>query len=64
MEAKLNVAGKTVQIDPSAQGHAWRPVRADELPANIAQEIAGEIIDGRCEEGEIVASNGLHYRWF
>ena len=58
------VEGKQVQIDRSSgQGHAWRNVRVDELPANIAEEIAGEIIDGKRPAGRIVASNGQHYRW-
>jgi hypothetical protein len=29
----------------------------------IRLEIGGEIIDGRRDSGQIVASNGLHYRW-
>lgn len=34
------------------------------LTETVRMEIEGEIIDGGREEGEIVASNGLHYRWF
>lgn len=57
------VCGKQVQLDRSGQGHAWRDVSADDLPADIRIEIDGEIIDGKKESGEIVASNGQHYRW-
>lgn len=57
------VCDKQVQIDRSGQGHAWRDVSADDLPASIREEIEGEIIDGKKESGQIVASNGQHYRW-
>jgi hypothetical protein len=39
-------------------------VTADDLPGQVREEIEGEIIDGRREEGQMVGSNGLHYRWF
>lgn len=57
------VCGKQVQADKSGQGHAWRNVSADDLPASVREEIEGEIIDGKKNEGQIVASNGQHYRW-
>ncbi len=56
-------AGKTIQLDRSGQGHAWRNADPDEVPANVVMEIEGEIIDGKRESGELVASNGQHYRW-
>jgi hypothetical protein len=58
------VCGKQVQHDASGVGHAWRNIDASDIPANIVQEIEGEIIDGgkdACEK--YVASNGLCYRW-
>lgn len=58
------VCGCQVQVDHSGVGHCWRDVTADDLPANIRQEIECEIIDGGREEcDDYVASNGLHYRW-
>lgn len=57
------VAGHRVQIDRSGQGHAWRKPNESELTPQVVMEIEGEIIDGKQESGQIVASNGLHYRW-
>lgn len=61
------VCGCQVQADASGVGHCWRDVSADDLPANIREEIEGEMIDGgRGEPGDcddFIASNGLHYRW-
>jgi hypothetical protein len=55
---------KTIQHDNSGVGHNWRTIDADDLPADIAEEIAAEIIDGGKDEcSDYVASNGLHYRW-
>lgn len=55
---------KRIQHDNSGVGHNWRTIDADNLPPNIAEEIAAEIIDGGKEEcSDYVASNGLHYRW-
>ena len=62
-EVATTVAGKTIQIDRSGQGHNWKNIDADQIPSNVVLEIEGEIIDGKKETGEIVASNGLHYRW-
>lgn len=62
-EIETTVAGHEVQIDRSGQGHCWRNIDADEIPANVLMEIEGEIIDGGITDGQIVASNGLHYRW-
>ena len=54
-----------VQVDRSGgQGHCWQAVNDDDLPANIAEEIAAEIIDGKQEScDDYTASNGQHYRW-
>jgi len=54
-----------VQVDRSGgQGHCWVSVDDDSLPAHIADEITGEIIDGHREMcADYVASNGQHYRW-
>jgi hypothetical protein len=58
------VCGCEVQVDRSGVGHAWATVTDEyDLPASVREEIEGEIIDGGREEGEIVASNGLRYRW-
>jgi hypothetical protein len=58
------VCGCRVQVDRSGVGHCWIDVTADDLPGQVREEIEGEIIDGRREEGQMVGSNGLHYRWF
>lgn len=53
---------KQIQHDNSGVGHNWRNIDQDDIPANILEEIEGEMIDGdECEN--YVASNGLHYRW-
>lgn len=50
-----------IQIDRSGgQGHCWDVISRDEIPAQILEEIEGEIEAG---ENSIVASNGQHYRW-
>lgn len=58
------VMGRTVQHDPSGQGHAWRTVDASQLNPAVVEEIEGEIVDGGADNGQIVASNGQHYRWY
>ena len=59
---KVLVVGREIQIDKSGQGHNWR--NTDYIPANIIEEIEGEIIDGKQEShNNFVASNGQHYRW-
>jgi hypothetical protein len=64
---ETTVCGCQVQIDHSGQGHCWRNAAANDIPANIRDEIAGEMIDGgRGEAGDcsdFIASNGCHYRW-
>lgn len=64
MATETTVCGATVQRDNSGVGHNWRTVAADDLPANIREEIECEIIDGGKEScADYTASNGLHYRW-
>ncbi len=59
------VCGKRVQIDRSGVGHAWRNQDADDIWADVREEIAAEILDGGNEEcDDYVATNGMHYRWF
>lgn len=53
--------GWTVQHDPSGQGHAWRDVEPEDVPADIAEEIHTAIMEDG--EGDEVRSNGLRYRW-
>lgn len=54
-----------VQWDKSGgQGHCWVKAHEFDLPADIREEIAAEIIDGKKDEcSNYVASNGQHYRW-
>lgn len=61
---RFKAIGPQVQFDPSGQGHAWRNIADDDIPADVVQEIEGEIIDGGQETcDDFVASNGQHYRW-
>lgn len=58
------VCGTQIQHDASGQGHAWRNIDAADIPANIREEIEGEMIDGGKDTcADFIASNGLHYRW-
>lgn len=59
------VCGNQVQIDRSGgQGHCWRNVSTDEIPADIREEIEGEMIDGGVESCEgFRAGDGEVYRW-
>lgn len=58
------VCGSQVQVDRSGVGHCWVNVSAADIPANIREEIEGEMIDGGEEDcDDFIASNGLHYRW-
>lgn len=58
------VCGSRVQVDRSGVGHCWVDVPASDIPANIREEIEGEMLDGRQDEcDDFLASNGLHYRW-
>jgi len=63
-ESETTVCGLTIKHDPSGVGHAWRTIDREDIPANIVEEIEGEIIDGTLESCEdFVASNGQHYKW-
>jgi hypothetical protein len=58
------VCDKQIQHDASGVGHAWRNIDRDDIPADIIEEIEGEIIDGGKDScGDFVGSNGEHYRW-
>jgi hypothetical protein len=59
------VCGRNVEEDASGgQGHCWRLVRGDELPASIREEIEAEMIDGGVDStDDYMAMNGCHYRW-
>lgn len=58
------VCGLQVQVDRSGVGHNWRDIDADDIPADIREEIAAEIIDGSNDDCELyIATNGVHYRW-
>lgn len=62
--SETTICGKTIKNDNSGVGHNWRTIDASDIPADIAEEIAAEIIDGKQDEcDDYVASNGLHYRW-
>lgn len=60
---QCKVAGQAIQRDHSGgHGHCWR--NEYYIPADIREEIAAEIIDGRCDScDDYKASNGQHYRW-
>lgn len=55
------VMGVKVYHDPSGVGHNWKPISAKDIPANIREEIEGNIAEG--EAGEITHSNGKKYRY-
>lgn len=57
------VCGKTIKTDLSGgQGHCWKICQ--DIPADIAEEIAAEIIDGRQDAcADYLATNGQHYSW-
>lgn len=62
-ESKL-MCGNQVQVDNSGVGHNWQNIDAKDIPADIREEIEGEMIDGKKEScKDFVGSNGLHYRW-
>jgi len=61
---ETTICGKRIQHDNSGVGHNWRTIDANDIPADICEEIAAEIIDGGKEKCEkYTASNGLNYRW-
>lgn len=63
-ETETTVCGLDIQQDFSGVGHCWRTVRAEDIPADVREEIEGEIIDGGKDECDgFTASNGINYRW-
>lgn len=63
-EGDQTVCGKAIRHDASGHCHNWKVVLREEIPANIVEEIEGEIIDGGNDScDDFVASNGQHYRW-
>lgn len=63
-ETQITVCGCEIEYDKSGVGHCWVAADAIDCPADIQEEIAGEIIDGKNDEcADFVASNGVHYRW-
>ena len=61
---ETTICGNQIQHDASGVGHCWRNIDAQNIPADVAEEIAAEIIDGGLSDCDgFVASNGLHYRW-
>jgi len=64
MTTNTTICGKTIKHDNSNVGHNWRTISAAEIPADIREEIAAEIIDrDRFHRDQYTASNGLSYRW-
>jgi hypothetical protein len=64
MNETKTVCGNQIQHDNSGVGHNWRDINREDIPANIVEEMEGEMIDGGKDEcADFVASNGLHYRW-
>jgi hypothetical protein len=60
----ISVAGCIIQHDASGVGHAWKTIAGDDIPADIVEEIEGEIFDGGKEScSDFIGSNGEHYRW-
>lgn len=57
----LKIDGHTIQHDASGQGHAWKNIPSDDVPASIQEELAGEIMDGG-RIGEMIIAGGEHYR--
>jgi len=64
MTMNTTICGITIKHDNSNVGQNWRTINASDIPANICEEIAAEIIDGgknHCDQ--FTASNGFSYRW-
>ncbi len=60
----MTIQGHNIQWDKSGgQGHCWIDADDDTCLPSTREEIAAEIIDGKRESGEYVATNGEHYRW-
>jgi len=64
MTTNTTICGITIWHDSSNVGQNWRTIDCRDIPANIREEIAAEILDGgknHCDQ--FTASNGLSYRW-
>jgi hypothetical protein len=60
----VTVCGCEIHVDKSGVGHCWAPATEYDCPANIQEEIAAKILDGRHDDCDAyVASNGMFYRW-
>lgn len=62
---RLHVGNESVQVQLDHGGNDWRNISADDLPPDVREEIAAEIVDGNNEVAypPYVATNGLRYRW-
>jgi hypothetical protein len=61
---QIEVCECEIQYDKSGVGHCWVAADSMNCPADIQEEIAGEIIDGKQDTcSDFVGSNGQHYRW-
>ena len=60
---ETRIEGHRIQEDRSGVGHCWQDIPGNDMPSAVREEIEGEILDGGRKSGEIVSSNGLHYRW-
>lgn len=49
MKTETTVCDKQIQHDNSGVGHNWRNIDASEIPADIREEIEGEIVDGKLD---------------
>jgi hypothetical protein len=64
MTTNTTICGITIKHDNSNVGHNWRTISASDIPADIREEIAAEILDGNQDTcSQYTASNGLSYRW-
>lgn len=56
------VCGRTIQIDRSGVGCAWRNLPIADLTDDLADILAAEILDSPKDHGR-VSVGGVHYRW-
>ncbi len=69
-EIEITVCGNQVQYDKSGVGHCWVNIDACDIPANIVEELEGEMMEleskivGDSDKwNTMTGSNGIHYRW-
>jgi len=61
---QITVCQIAIQYDKSSVGHCWVAATEIDCPADIQEEIAGEIVDGKITKcSGFVATNAAHYRW-